>query len=274
MNLDYEIKKILLEYNKPISDFMLIQDHANDNSLEDSEIINFTKTYANGDYPLQYLVGHEYFFDKKIFLSEDVLIPRMETEEVVLEAVKRIKEEYNPREPIKILDLCTGSGAIVVGLNKFLSEYEVEYYASDISKAALEIAKINFKMHNIKVNIVQSDLLDGFKDQNIYFDVIVSNPPYIDVQGQYDENVFKYEPHIALFANDGGLEMYNRIFYDIKNVVEKKFILCLEIGYDQREALTKMMKKLQYIKNFDIIYDINGLDRIFIADGVIDDREY
>lgn len=263
MNIDFLIKNHLKDFNKPISDFILIKEYSDNNKYTDEETMAFLDNYCKGDYPIQYLVGYEYFFDKKVFVNEDVLIPRMETEEVVLEFVKNIKENYTPEDKLKILDLCTGSGAITIGINKYLKEYNIEYYASDISKEALKVAAANFQYHNIDVNVVESDLFENMS--GLKFDGIISNPPYISKNGIVDDNVAKYEPNIALFANNDGLEIYERILDEVNNHLKEKSLLCFEIGYDQGQKIQNILINQKVFTKFDIIKDMNSKDRIFLA---------
>ncbi len=265
MSLEYKIKNLLISYNKPVSDFKLIKLYKNENFLTDDEVIDFTSNYVKDDYPIQYLVGYEYFFNNKIIVNEDVLIPRMETEEVVLNLVNEIKKKYKPNSNIRLLDLCTGSGAIIIGINSLLKEqYNITYYASDISNKALEVAKKNFKMHNVEVKTYKSDLLNHFINNKNIFNVIISNPPYIPFEGEVDKNVVKYEPHLALFAHNDGLKIYEDILTNVDRVLEKNCILCFEIGINQSKPITKMAKSYAFFENCDIIKDINGIERTIL----------
>lgn len=208
-------------------------------------------------YPIQYLIGYVNFYGYKINVTEDVLIPRYETEFLVEKTIKYINNYFS--KEIKILDIGTGSGAISISLSK---ELQTQVDAVDISKKALEIAKINVIENNANVNLFESNIFSNVKNK---YNVIISNPPYISKSEKIMDSVYKYEPHLALFADDNGLFFYEGILRESNKYLEDKFIIAFEIGYMQGKNIIDIAKK--YYKDSKIILekDLSGKDRyIFI----------
>ena len=210
----------------------------------------------NGE-PVQYIVGNVDFYKSNFIVNKKVLIPRFETEELVLNTINFIKEYFE--EPIKVLDIGTGSGAIAISIKK---EIDGEVYATDISKEALEVAKENAKINEVDINFINTNLYDGINEK---FDVIVSNPPYIRYDEEIDDLVRKNEPHIALYADNNGLYFYEEILKNIKSILNDKYLISFEIGKDQAEDINKIREK--YLPDSSILLkkDLEGRDRmIFI----------
>ncbi len=263
MNIDFVIKDILKSNNKPISDFKLIKEYSLDNGFDELETLSFINEYISSNIPIQYLVGYEYFLLDKIFVNNNVLIPRMETEEVVYKLYEEIINKYDNGSKLKILDLCTGSGVITIALNTLLKDkYDLDLYASDISLDAIDVAKKNFSYHNIGVNVFVGDLFENINVND--FDVIISNPPYIPYSDRIDISVYDNEPHIALFADDDGLFIYKRIIDEMFLYLKDDFIVCFEIGYNQAKKIKEYVKDIKNINFYDYYKDLNGNDRIFI----------
>ena len=158
------------------------------------------KRLENGE-PVQYIVGNVDFYGYTLDIDKRVLIPRRETEELVEEVIKRSNLFANPT----IIDIGTGSGAIAISLS---NELKTHVYASDISSDALDVAKINISKTNGNVTLFKGDMLKPYIDNNIKVDIIVSNPPYIKEDEKIEDIVKNNEPHIALYANNNGLEFY------------------------------------------------------------------
>ena len=196
--------------------------------------------HIKDDTPLSHLVGFEYFYDRKFKVTNDVLSPRMETEELIYKVIDYIKE--NDLRNIKILDLCTGSGIIGITLKKELEEFDVEITASDISSRALTVAKENANSLEADISFVESDLFSNIQDK---FDIIVSNPPYIayDDKKTIKENVLNYDPHLALFADEEGMYFYRNIIEKSRQYLTEKGIMFFEIGYDQKEKIIMAYKQ-------------------------------
>lgn len=203
--------------------------------------------------PLSYVLGNADFYGYEIKVDERVLIPRPETEELVSEVLKVVKNTD------KVLDLCTGSGAIALVINK---KSGASVTATDISEAALEVAKENFKQFDAAV---ETRLIDLYGDLSEKFDIIVSNPPYIKTEeiDTLDKEVKDYEPRIALDGGEDGLDFYRRICEGAKHRLNEHGKLFLEAGYGEAEEIKKM---LENDFNVEIIKDISGIDRIIKAE--------
>ncbi len=208
-------------------------------------------------YPIQYLIGYVDFYGCKINVNENVLIPRYETEYLVEKTINYSKKLFNNK--IKILDIGTGSGAISIALKKNMNS---DVIACDISENAIEIAKHNAKINNLKIEFIKSDL---FQNINGKFDIIISNPPYISEDEKIMDNVIRYEPHLALFAKDDGLYFYKEILNKVKEHLNDRFIIAFEIGWWQSKLIYDIAK--EYFNNSKILIekDLSLKDRyIFI----------
>lgn len=207
--------------------------------------------------PLQHITGRAYFYGYEFKVSPDVLVPRPETELLVEEALKYLSDG----ETKQVLDLCTGSGCIACTLS--LERQQLSVDASDISEAALRIAKENADRLYAKVRFIQSDLLD---DIPTLYDLIVSNPPYIrtkDIDALMPE-VRDHDPVSALDGGEDGLVFYKRIAADAKQYLKPNGILMMEIGADQSEDVSDVLAKNGWTE-ITVIQDYNGLDRIVKA---------
>lgn len=216
--------------------------------------------------PIQYIFKESNFYGYDFYVNKDVLIPRPETEVLIQKTQNLIKKHLN-QDKIAILDIGTGSGAIAITLKKLNHNYNIT--ATDISRKALRVAKKNKKIHKVDINLIRTDLYKGI---NSKYDVIISNPPYIDKSStQIEEKVKKYEPHIALFANDNGLYYYEEILKNVERILKRKHIIAFEIGENQSNQIRKIAKK--YLPKDRIIEkkDYNDLDRyVFIIGGTDD----
>ncbi|MBR3281439.1 MAG: peptide chain release factor N(5)-glutamine methyltransferase [Clostridia bacterium] len=211
--------------------------------------------------PYAYIVGHKEFMKLDFEVNSSVLIPRDDTE-VLVEKVIEIASNISKNE-VKILDLCTGSGCIAISLDKNILNAKV--YASDISKKALEVAMRNAKKNDATITFIESDLFEELND-NIKFDIIVSNPPYIrtDVIDTLQKEVKDNEPIIALDGGTDGLSFYERIIKDAKAYLEDSGYLAFEIGYDQAIEVSNLLKENNY-KNIKVFKDFSENDRVVIA---------
>ena len=218
---------------------------------------NIKKDYSKllKGYPIQYLIGYVNFYGYKIYVNENVLIPRYETEYLVEKTINYCKKIFNKK--VDILDIGTGSGAIAITLKK---EIESDVNASDISDSALETAKKNAKNNNVNINFIKSDI---FENVNGKFDIIISNPPYIGENDEIMDSVKKYEPHLALYAEDEGLCFYKEILKNAKKHLNNKFLIAFEIGYNQGKKIESIAK--EYFENviISIEKDLSGKDRYF-----------
>ena len=208
--------------------------------------------------PLQYVLGYTNFYGNKFIVNENVLIPRFETEALVENTIKYIKEYLS--EDIDIIDLGCGSGAIGLTLKEKFPRANITLV--DISNEALSVAKKNADNLGLLVNFKQNNMLNNIDKK---YDVVISNPPYIREDEEIEEIVKKNEPHIALYAKENGLEFYNQILSTVKNNLKEKFIIAFEIGMEQKEAITLLANK--YLNDITVIAkkDMQDRDRmIFI----------
>ena len=226
--------------------------------------LNFLKKFGrlvNGE-PIQYITNMQEFMKLKFYVDNRVLIPQPDTEilvENVISIVENIQKDC--QKEIKILDLCTGSGIIGVCLKKNLQNVKV--HASDISECALDVAKKNSIQNNVDISFIKSDLFDNINEK---FDVIVSNPPYIEsstLEGLPME--VKNEPKIALDGGKDGLDFYRKIIKEAPNFLNKSGYLSLEIGYNQKDAVEKLLKTYKY-KDIQIKKDLSNIDRVIISE--------
>lgn len=208
--------------------------------------------------PLQYITGEQEFMGHRFLVNSNVLIPRQDTEVLVEEALKII------RPGMDVLDMCTGSGCIIVSILKNVSE--VNAVAVDISKQALNVAKENAKLNEVMVRFETSDLFEHIKGT---FDVIVSNPPYIRTEEitKLMPEVRDFEPFGALDGKEDGLYFYRKIVEEGQNYLKPGGYLLFEIGYDQGEEVSALMQQAGY-SEIRVIKDLAGLDRVVIGKGM------
>ena len=202
--------------------------------------------------PLQYITGEQEFMGIPFHVNDAVLIPRQDTETLVEQALKVV------RPGMKVLDMCTGSGCILISILKNI--VDVEGYGYDISKQAINVAKENAKINNVNATFERSDL---FEDVAERFDVIVSNPPYIptDVIGGLMPEVAVYEPMQALDGKEDGLHFYRRIIDKAADYLNPDGKLLFEIGHDQGESVSALMKEAGF-KDVTVVKDLAGNDRV------------
>ncbi len=206
--------------------------------------------------PIQYITKNQEFMKLKFYVNENVLIPRSDTEILVEEVINTYKNEK-----VKILDLCTGSGCIAISLKKYIPNAIV--YASDISKPALNVAKINSTNNNVEIKFICSDMFKNIGKNR--FDVIVSNPPYIKrkIINTLDEEV-KNEPIIALDGGNDGLNFYREIIKQSYEYLTQNGMIFLEIGYDQKEELIELIREAKRYEFIKAKRDLGNNDRIVV----------
>ena len=223
----------------------------------EDKYFSLIEKHIKEDVPLSHLVGFEYFYDRKYKVTKDVLSPRMETEELIYKVIEYVKASN--KNKFKILDLCTGSGIIAITLKKELEQVSVDVIASDISEEAIEVAKENAQSHDATIKFIKSDIFNNIDDK---FDIIVSNPPYIDRKDEVtmQDNVLKYDPHLALFAEEEGMYFYRKIIEQANDYLNKNGVIFFEIGYDQKDKIIKLANLNGY--SAEVYKDINGRDRM------------
>lgn len=253
--------KILLAFSINKNKEYLVS-HDNEELIESivSKYMKYITRLANYE-PLQYIIGKQEFMKLDFFVNNSVLIPRQDTEILVEEVLNLCSKTKD----ITILDLCTGSGAIAISISKNIPQ--VSILASDISKEALKVAKINNSNLNTNVNFIESDL---FNNINQKFNIIVSNPPYIETEtiNHLDKEV-QEEPKIALDGGKDGLDIYRKIIDIAYNYLTDEGYLCLEIGYNQKEAVTELIKRTNKYEQIYTKQDLSGKDRIVICKKVV-----
>ena len=210
--------------------------------------------------PLQHITGEQEFMGYPFCVNEHVLIPRQDTEILVEEAIQVM------RPKMKVLDMCTGSGCIVLSILKMCRE---KYYMTDlqgigveVSEEALKVARENGRRLGVPVTWIQSDLFAKIPEEEKY-DVIVSNPPYIEtaVIDTLQEEVRLHDPYIALDGKEDGLYFYRRIISEAGKYLKMQGKLMFEIGCDQAEAVEELMKNAGY-EQITVKKDLAGLDRV------------
>lgn len=205
-------------------------------------------------YPLQYITHQQSFWGLDFYVDENVLIPQPDTEIAVERALKILRLRHNQR----VLDLCTGSGAIAISV---AVNSDAKVWASDVSEKALEIAKKNAIDNNADVNFILSNMFENIAGQ---FDIIISNPPYIETNTipTLDLEV-QNEPHLALDGGSDGLDFYRTIANQAPDYLNEDGILILEIGYNQKEAVEDLLKA-NFI-NIETYKDYANNDRVIVA---------
>ena len=212
--------------------------------------------------PIEYITNKKEFMNLELYVNQDVLIPRQDTE-ILVEEVINILQNIKA-ENIQILDMCTGSGAIAIALAKNVEKCIVD--AADISSGALEVVRKNVVKNQVedKINIINSDLFS--KVPNKKYNLIVSNPPYIErnVIENLDKQVQK-EPIIALDGGEDGLDFYKKIINKASSYLESNGYLCFEIGYNQKNEVQNLLSNSGKYQNIYCKKDLCGNDRVIIA---------
>ena len=212
--------------------------------------------------PVRYILGEVDFMGLDFYIEEGVLIPRSDTEVLVEEVLKIIVED----EKLYVCDLCSGSGAIGISLAYYRKNIMVDLI--DFYEKPEKISKKNIIKNNLEnqVKFIKSDLLKEPIKELKKYDIIVSNPPYIkeDVIETLMDDVKNYEPRSALSGGDSGLIFYERIVEESKKVLKENGILAFEIGYDQGDFVSNIMKNNGYI-DIKVVKDLAGLDRVVIG---------
>ncbi|WP_254391723.1 peptide chain release factor N(5)-glutamine methyltransferase [Terribacillus sp. DMT04] len=220
--------------------------------------------HVNTGIPLQHLTGEEEFLGRRYYVNRDVLIPRPETEELVLGIEKMIQERL-PGKQLTIADIGTGSGIIATSLK--LAFPAANVIATDISERALLVAKSNSKTLGASITVKQGSYLEPVHQLNQKVNVLVSNPPYIDEadKAQMADTVKYFDPTIALFADDKGLAAYKAIVQGLPDVLAFPAVVGFEIGWQQGEAVQTLLQDRFPAAEVEVRKDINGKDRMVFA---------
>lgn len=215
--------------------------------------------------PLQYITGMTEFCGLEFMVDKRVLIPRPETELLVETVLERLKTLGDRKEPLKLVDVGTGSGCIAVTLAKKLPAAEI--FAVDASAEALEVARANALRHKVEKNVgfSQSDLLEALTD-SFQADVIVSNPPYVAVGewAKLSKEVRDFEPVRAFAAGEDGLEVIRRLVMNAKRVLSPSGFVALELGAGQHAAVEQLFVHDGYTVT-KVVKDLQGHERVIVA---------
>jgi len=205
--------------------------------------------------PLQYITGEQEFMGYTFHVNPNVLVPRQDTEILVDEARKRLTGKE------KVLDVCTGSGCIIISLKKLVPEIDAS--ASDVSKQALAVAKENARNLDVAVNFMRSDMFSQITGK---YDMIVSNPPYIRTEeiGHLMPEVRDYEPVMALDGMEDGLHFYRQLASDGRKFLNSGGVLVMEIGCDQAGDVSLLLEN-EGFTDIRVVKDLAGLDRVVIG---------
>ena len=208
--------------------------------------------------PIQYILGYTYFYKSKFNVNENVLIPRFDTEVLIDEVLNIIDTNYKNKN-IDIVDIGTGSGCIAITLKQERPSINID--AIDISKDALVVAKENSKLNNTNINFINNDLLNNIDKK---YDIIVSNPPYIDINENIENLVKNNEPHLALYSPNKGLYHYEQILIQSKNNLKETGYIIFEIPSNRDEEIINLFSKYYKKENISIIKDYNNLSRVYL----------
>lgn len=254
--LDIERIKLYVNFDRPLTEVEINQYR--------QRVIQRSKRI-----PVAYIIGYQEFMSLKFKVNEDVLIPRPETEHLVEAVIQRINEVDDRREELTVVDLCTGSGAIIISLAKELadSSLKIDYIGTDISQQALAVARDNAELHQVgnKIQFLAGDLLTPIKELDLKPDIIISNPPYVaETELQKLEPELQYEPEIALQAGEGGIEFYRRIISEAEQLLADKGIIGFEIGNQQSKAVYQLLEENNFT-DLTVINDYAEVPRVILG---------
>lgn len=258
-----ETRTMILSLIEHYTDFNLVKILSSMDELRVSESellkINFAIKDLKKEKPLQQILGYCDFLDVRIEVNEHVLIPRVETEEIVL----RIIKENKAKNPKKIADICSGSGCISIALKRAFPNADV--FAYELSEEALKKSKENANLNKEKINFFKENILES-KEKNQEFDIIVSNPPYIREceKGLMKNNVLLYEPSLALFVSDENpLIFYEHILEFCNRNLAKNGVVYLEINEFLGKETEFLFKNNGY--KASLFEDLRGKQRLLFA---------
>jgi release factor glutamine methyltransferase len=254
-----ELSSLKFLYNEILLNYNLHHiTNANDsiNPKVEAAIADKFKQLEKG-LPVQYIIGYTYFYNLKIKVNKDVLIPRFDTE-VLVELVLFDNQE----ESKKIVDVGTGSGCIAIALKKENENFEV--IGIDISGGAIRVAETNAVENDVEIDFIQGDLLEPLIEQDTKVDVIVSNPPYIDINDkELADSVKLHEPHLALFSDEAGLSHIKDILEQSSSVLNDGGLIYLEIGHKQAKEVEKLIGQIiKEAVEVKVFKDMSGKDRV------------
>lgn len=259
--------RLLLEHILQMNKYELVINHTKE--IDEYKIRNFEigLEKIKNNIPIQYIINNQEFMKMNFYVDKNVLIPQPDTEILVEAVINYCKNITNtiPNKNIKILDLCTGSGAIAISIAKYVENTEI--IATDVSTKAIQIAKLNAEKNLVhtKIKFIESDMFSNINDEN--FDIIVSNPPYIetDIISTLNAEVQK-EPLLALNGGPDGLNFYRLIINNGGKYLKNNGKLFLEIGYNQKNSLFNLINNSAMFSNPSCIKDFGNNDRVIICE--------
>lgn len=213
--------------------------------------------------PLAHVLGYSWFYGYRFIVNPDVLIPRVETEELCAHILSRIDTFFEGSDKLTCVDVGTGSGAIAIAVSK--EEEKIQMYATDISEEAVQTAKENAKNNQTNITFMTGDMLQPLIEKQLKFDVLISNPPYIPQEEQMEKSVVDFEPHVALFGGSDGLKFYREIFQHCGQVLKSRAMMAFEMGYDQKQRMSELVETLLPECRYEILKDMNGKDRMLFV---------
>ena len=220
--------------------------------------------------PMAHVLGYSWFYGYKMIVNPDVLIPRVETEELCAYILSRIDRYFKGQEEILCADIGTGSGAIGITLVK--EEPKIKMIVTDISEEALTVARENAANNEAEMEFLCGDMVKPLIEKGVKLDVLVCNPPYIPQDEQMEHSVVDYEPHVALFGGEDGLKFYREVFRDCRLVLKDKAMMAFEMGWNQREKMSALVEETLPEARYEILRDMSGKDRmLFVYFGLDED---
>lgn len=244
-----EAHNLYMEYDEPVDPGLLTRFEEGICRMEKGE-------------PLGHVLGFEWFYGYRFTVNEDVLIPRPETEELVANILAGYDEHFGG-QPAEAIDIGTGSGAIAIALAK--EEPSIHVTASDISEAAIRVARQNALDLDANVDFLIGDMAEPFIEKGIRADILISNPPYIPAHEQMEHSVVDYEPHVALFGGEDGLHFYRRIFARAHLILKERAMMAFEMGYDQGERLSALAASYFPQARIEVLKDLSGKNRMLFV---------
>ena len=241
-----------------VHDLYMEIDQEMDAELKDTYEAGIERLLKNE--PLAHILGYEWFYGYRFSVNQDVLIPRPETEELVANILAEYDEYFQDQADVTLVDVGTGSGAIAVSLKKEAEAMNV--MGTDISEKAIAVACENARSNQAAVPFMVGDMLEPLIDRNLKVDILISNPPYIPIHEEMESSVVDYEPHVALFGGDDGLKFYRIIFENCRKVLKEKAMMAFEMGWNQKEAMIKLVQTYFPNDRYEIIKDMSGKDRM------------
>lgn len=246
----------LLIFHCGLKSYINLTLHFDDQISNEEKLDKLFDRLQNGEM-LQYIFGEASFLGEKFKVDENVLIPRQETEQLLILTTDLIRYNFDTKN-LKICDLCTGSGILAIMLKKEFQNAEV--FASDLSEKAIKICKQNTDKFGQVIRLLQGNYVEPLLDLKQKFDAIICNPPYIENEDEIDERTWKQEPHLALLAKPATM-FYEKLIKEIPNLMNPHFLIAFEIGETLEERLTEILNNNDLKGCYKFEKDIYGKTR-------------